>query len=276
MKKSIRIVFLAFLIMILFPLSLSGENIFDYADLLNENLEKELSDKAARLEESYTITVGEQTSNVGIYIMTIPDKSYFHVEAYDIEELSEMVYEDYEFGLGEELNGILLLMDMGERKFDIVAHGFAGHYTFTDYGKEKLQESFLDDFEDDSWYYGFDDYLDEIERELIWAEKGEPVDVGSASESLRETLGLPLIIAIAFAIGLVIALSVCSYFKSQMKSVRPAASAENFVSETGLAYTEKLDDFIKTTETVRIIESSSKSGGTSVNGSGYSHSSGSF
>ena len=252
------------------------ENVMDYAKILSSASCDSLSKKAADLQNKYTITVGEKSSKIGIYIMTLPNKSYINADGFDIESLSEAVYEAWDLGLGDEKTGILLLMDMGEREFDIVAHGTAGHYTFTDYGKDKLEDSFIEDFGENEWADGFNHYLNEIERQLMWAEKGEPVDVHSSSERLREKIGIPGIVGASLLIGLFLAFCICGYFKAQMKSVRPAASAAAFSNDKGIEYSEKVDDFIKTTTVTRTIESSSSKGGTSVNSHGYSHHSGKF
>ena len=245
----------------------SPENIMDYAKILSSSSFDSLTKKASSLQAQY---------NMGIYIITIPNKSFVHANGYDIESLAEAIYGGWNLGVGDEKDGILLLMDMYEREFDICAHGTRGHYTFTDYGKDLLEKSFIDEFGEDDWYEGFDDYLDEIERDLIWAEKGDPVDYGSESEKLRQKIGIPGIVGISLLIGLFIAFCICSYFKAQMKSVRPAASAEDFANEKGIEYSEKVDNFIKSTSTTRIIESSSSKGGTSVSSGGYSHHSGKF
>ncbi len=253
-----------------------AESILDYADLLSSSQLETLEKRAAALENLYTITADNKSSKVGIYIITLPNKEIIGAENYAIYELSEALYESWGLGVGEEKTGILLLMDMYERDFDICAHGTVAHYTFTDYGKEKLEEAFSEDFGDNDWYAGFSHYLNAIENELIWAEKGDPVDVGSESEKLRTKIGIPGIVGVSLLIGIILAFIVCGYFKAQMKSVHAAASASDFVSETGIAYTEKVDKFVKTTTVTRTIESSSSKGGTSVNSHGYSHHSGKF
>ena len=297
MKKINRIIIALLALMLVFPLSFAvaevddydynsfslepddAESILDYANLLSETELATLEEKAAALENQYTITVDNKSSKIGIYIITLPNKELIGAESYAIYELSEALYESWGLGVGDEKTGILLLMDMDERDFDILAHGTAGHYTFTDYGKEKLEEAFSDDFGVNDWYEGFSHYLDAIERELMWAEKGDPVDIHSESEMLRTKIGIPGIVGISFLIGIILAFIVCGYFKAQMKSVHAAASASDFViknGKNGITYTEKVDKFVNTTTVTRTIESSSSKGGTSVNSSGYSHHSGKF
>ncbi|MBO4508271.1 MAG: TPM domain-containing protein [Spirochaetaceae bacterium] len=253
-----------------------AESIIDGGKILSSSELDRLEQKAAALENKYTITVDGKSSKVGIYIVTLEDRASIGAQNYLIYELSEALYEAWEFGVGDDKNGILLLMDMSERDFDIVAHGFAGNYTFTDYAKDRLVDAFADDFGENDWYEGFDHYLDEIERQLMWAEKGDPVDVGSESEKLRNKIGIPGIVSVSLLIGLLFALIVCTHFKNQMKSVRPAASAADFAEGKGIEYTQKADDFLRTTTSTRVIESKSSSGGTSVNSGGYSHRSGKF
>lgn len=244
-----------------------GSEFFDGANLVSREKLNAFNSRMLSLEKQY---------GVGIYIITLPDKASLGADGYYIEDLAEALYEASDFGLGDEKTGLLLLMDMGERDYDIMAHGTKGHYAFTDYGKELLANAFLDDFAENEWADGFGHYLDEVERQLMWAEKGEPVDIGSESEKLRSKIGIPGIIGVSLLIGLLFALIVCTHFKNQMKSVRPAASAADFTNDKGVEYSQKADDYLRTTTTTRIIESSSSKGGTSVNSRGYSHSSGKF
>ena len=243
-----------------------GSEFFDGANLVSREKLNAFNSRMKSLENQY---------GVGIYIITLPDKASLGADGYSIEDLAETLYEVSDYGLGEEKTGLLLLMDMGERDYDIVAHGSKGHYAFTDYGKSLLAQAFIDDFGENEWADGFGHYLDEVERQLMWAEKGEPVDVGSSSEKLREKVGIPGIIGISLLIGLFLAFCVCQHFKNQMKSVRPAASAADFTEDKSIDYSEKVDDYLRTTTSTRVIQSSSK-GGTSVNSRGYSHSSGKF
>ena len=82
-----------------------------------------------------------------------------------IYEAAKTLYQEYSLGYGEEKSGELLLLSMAERDYTLIAYGY-GNTAFTDYGKDKLSEVFLDDFGDDNWYSGLSDYLDKSESML--------------------------------------------------------------------------------------------------------------
>ncbi len=169
-------IFIAILVLLLtFPISSIFADVTDYATLLSNSQIKTLEEKIATLENLYTIKINGESNKIGIYIITLPNKEIIGAADYAIEELTEALYESYNYGLGNEKTGILLLLDMKEREFDICAHGSAAHYAFTDYGKDELANAFLDDFADNDWYSGFFHYLVELEHQLMHAEKGKPV-----------------------------------------------------------------------------------------------------
>lgn len=176
MNRINRIIAILALVFII-PLSSMYAEIGDYASLLTNSQIKTLEEKIDTLESLYTIKHNGKSNKIGIYIVTLPNKEMISAENYEIGELSEALYESWEYGLGTEKTGLLLLMDMNEREFNICAHGSAANYTFTDYGKDELVDAFLDDFAEDNWYAGFYHYLVEVEHQLMLAEKGKPVGI---------------------------------------------------------------------------------------------------
>ena len=147
-----------------------GENILDFARTLTIPEIVMLYLKAAVLQQRYKI---------GIYVTTIPDKSILNAEGYNIWNLSEIVFDAWKLGIGEEKEGILLFIDVGKREYDICAHGTMGNTIFTDDAKKMLSKSFSDEFTNDNWYAGFNDYLEEIQRVLISAEYSVSIDKDS-------------------------------------------------------------------------------------------------
>lgn len=226
----------------------------DNADLLTDAQEEELSARAWALTREH---------NCAVYIVTLPS-----LEGMEAWEANKYLLETYKMGYGRDQSCAILLLSMEYRDYDIMAHGY-GNIAFTDYGKEKMAERFLDEFGDDDWYGGFTEYLDCCEEYLELAREGKPFDVGSDRSPV---LGL----AIGILIPLGIAFGVCSVFKAQMKTAKMQEAAQDYIDQDGLVLTAQRDKFTHTTRTKRYIEPKSSSGGTTVNSSGSSHSSGKF
>ena len=77
--------------------------------------------------------------------------------------------------MGEDRDGVILLMSMSDRKYATFFYGPKAEYAFDAYGQELMEEEFLDDFRDDDWYDGFSDYLEVCAEYLERAEAGDPV-----------------------------------------------------------------------------------------------------
>ena len=228
--------------------------VWDSAGILTVSQADKLTARAWELTQEYQCAV---------YIVTLP-----HLAGLEAWDANEFIVEEYGLGYGPDQNCVVLLLSMEEREYDIAAHGY-GNVAFTDYGKEKMAEHFLDEFGDDNWYGGFTEYLNCCANYLKLASEGEPFDVGSDRSPL---IGL----AIGIIVPLGVAFLVCSYFKSQMKTAQLQKAAQVYIDRQGLVLTGQNDRFIHTTRSERYIEPPKSSGGTSENSSGFSHSSGSF
>ena len=194
-------------------------------------------------------------------------------DAFGIEAFAQYYFFNELKGVGESGNGILLIMSMKERDYDIMAHGETGNYAFTDYGKSKLADSFLDYFTDGEWYRGFSAYLNRVQNCLEAAANGTPIDVGTRIKEHN----LPLALAAGLIFGFIVALISCLTMKAGMKSVRQARIASNFIVRNGIKIPVQKDIFTHNTVVRQVIQSSSSSGGgTSINSSGSSHHSGKF
>ena len=243
--------------------------VYDIADLLTTDDVLSLNDAAKAVSERY---------GCGVYIAVFDDMAEYGYRS--IESFAEAVYEQWELGIGEERNCIILVMSMAERDYDLCAHGELGHTAFTDYGKERLADEFKDNFRYDDWAGGFRDYVEECAYMLGRAENGDPVDVpgystrqSSMTEKLGKAVGPGLII------GVIIAFIYCSSLKSKMKTAKIAREASTYIAPQGIWMQDEQDMFTHTTVTRQHIERDSGRGGhggTSVNSGGFSHSSGKF
>lgn len=181
-------------------------------------------------------------------------------------------------GMGEEQNGVLLIMSMSERDYSILAYGSDAHYAFTDYGKEVLENSFLDNFRQNDWYGGFRDYLSGSEELLARAEAGQPLDV---SYTDRTGMSKTTNMLITVVVPILVAFSSCEIMKRKMKPVSRRSTAEEYIVPSGVNLSVSQDVFVNRTVTRTVIRTENRDshysgGGTSVNSSGFSGHSGKF
>ena len=226
--------------------------VLDEAGLLTQSELGELDARAWEITHTY---------GCAVYIVTTGS-----MDGMDAAPYTEYLHEKYGMGYGSDQSCVILMLSMEERDYNIMAHGY-GNTAFTDYGKDRMAEEFLDELGDDDWYGGFTEYLDCCDEYLAAARDGKPVDKGRSA-----VVG----IALGVAFPLLAAFLVCSKFKSEMQTARAKTEAKNYVDRQGLVLTGRNDRFLHTTRTERYIEPEKKSGGTTVNSRGSSHKSGKF
>lgn len=261
MKKRLTRLLLALCIAVLLTISVcaatSGPQlpyVTDAAGLLSEEQTEKLSKMALSLENQY---------GVGVYIVCVED--YRALDPAGVYEATYGVYHEYTMGIGAERNGIMLLLSTKERDFALFRYGETAEYAFNDYGLAKLEAEFLDNFADNDWNGGFEDYIRECSEYLAKAADGKPV---------RKS---PVTLILVFSgVSLGIAAIVCAVMAGQMKTVHRKATAEAYAAD-GLRLTGQFDQFTHRTETRRKIERSSASGdGQSESGGGGGGRSGKF
>ncbi len=253
-------------------------HVLDNAKLLSGSRREELEQKAAALSEQH---------QCALYIVTVEDYTSL---SYDVYEAAKGIFTHYDLGLGEERNGVLLLLSMKEHDYSFAGHGTLGE-TICGYESSWLiEDAFLDNLRDGDWAGGFSDFLDACGDQLTKLEKGE--DVGEGAEILQAPDGLeyhaynypyaerersivPRLLAVIL-IPLAVALAVCSVFKAQMKTAHEASDADEYLVPHSVRLRIREDRFTHRTETrTRIDTDSGPRGGSSGGGSSF-HSGGGF
>ncbi len=211
----------------------------------------------------------------GVYIVVLED--YYEYGNRDIESCAEGIYQFYQLGFGEEKDGVMLIMSMAQREYDLAAYGAFGNYAFTDYGKDYLSRSFLDNFRRDDWYGGFQDYLESTDQMLVSARAGEPVDIVIDRE---ETPVNPMFkLLTALLPSSLVAFLVCGQEKRKMKTAVSRRTAEEYVVPGSARLYLRQDRFLHRSRSVQVIQNKpqqSAGGGTTINSGGFSHHSGKF
>ena len=197
----------------------------DAAGLLTAQQQQDLESQARAVSEQY---------GCGVYAITIDDFRKFGFSS--IDACAEGFYKHYQMGIGDEHNGILLLLSMNDRDYALKAYGSAAHTAFTDYGSYRLAERFLDDFRQGNWYDGFSDYIGTAGDYLARAAAGEPVDVPQ-QESSRLVPGVK--IAMIIGIPILIAFGCCEGMKRTMKPVKKHTNADEYLIPGGPAAGEE-------------------------------------
>ena len=103
----------------------------DSAGLLTDEQRAELEDMAAGISEKY---------RCGVYIVTTQDYTEFGRGS--IESCAEEIYDRYLIGFGETGDGILFLVSMADRDYDLDAHGSFGNYAFSSRNRDLLVDAF--------------------------------------------------------------------------------------------------------------------------------------
>ena len=241
----------------------------DSAGILTDAQREELENMAAGISETY---------QCGIYIVTTPDYTQFGRG--DISNCAEEIYDRYLHGFGETGDGILLLLSMAERDFDIDVHGSFGNFAFPSRARDELVAAFKDDFRADDWYQGLKAYLIAIEQMLIPAVQNYPAYLESLQqqqeENARMIQGVKGIGSVL--LGCLSAAGACGVMKSKMKTAVEKDDADEYMTPTSPHMHITQDRFVNRTRTVHVVsQEKSSSGGHSGGGfSGHSHTSGKF
>ena len=188
MKKRIRCLLLVFLFCLVLCVGAAAAEqtgaqlsyVTDAAGLLSENEDMLLEKMAESVSKKY---------GVGVYIVTVEDYRDFHSEG--VYKATYTIYHEYTMGEGPNRDGIMLLLSMDDRDWAMFCYGSRCEYAFNSYGQQKLEKVFLDNFGENDWYGGFEDYVKECSVYLEKASAGKPV---------RASLFYPLLIVIGLSL----------------------------------------------------------------------------
>ena len=223
--------------------------IFDLSDQLSFEEWAELEARASDISQRH---------NCGVYVAFVDDFTEYG-GGNDVYKTTYQLYHANELGMGENRDGIIILLSMDERDYAMFVYGEYAEYAFDEYGKEKLEEQFLGDFGENDWYGGISNYLDACEEYLTKADAGKPV---------RRPYWIWFVISAGCSC--LAAGTVCLWLLRKMKSVHQKAEADAYLTAGGLHLTKQYDRYTHTTETRTKIqkESSGGSGGSTYSESG--------
>lgn len=243
------------------PRTLKSESmsyVFDHSHMLTDTQRAELEAQAKEISLRH---------HCGVYVAFVDDFTEYG-GGNDVYKTTYQLYHANELGMGENRDGIIILLSMDERNYAMFVYGKNAEYAFNKYGQEQLENAFLGYFGDNDWYGGASHYLDTCDEYLTLAEEGDPVR--------KNTLPMYLIVVAA---SCAISGFICLMLKWKMQTVHKKVEADEYVAAGGLTLTKQYDRYTHTTETRTKISSdsdSSSSGTSSCSGGGGSGRSGKF
>ena len=298
-KKLISLLLLSLLLALLCPLAAFAEDggsaqpaqteqpfpyVLDSAGLLTDSQRQTLEAKAAAYSEAHQCS---------LYIVTVEDYTVYNR---DVSAAAQGIFNYYHLGWGDGQDGVILLLSMKERDYDLEGHGTKGEKICGYESSWLIEDAFLDNFRKNDWSGGFNDYLAACDKQLTKLENGEDItegaDIITGPDGLdyhsynrpgapSERLPVPVRLLIVILAPALVALIVCSVFKAQMKTAKEQTRADEYLVPRSLDLQVRADHFTHRTETRTVIESDSGSrgggGGSSFHsGGGFSGRSGKF
>ena len=198
----------------------------DFADLLSDSEESSLSDTLDEISER---------QQVDIVVVTVDSMEGESAEAY-----ADDFYDYNGYGFGNERDGILLLVSMGERDWYISTHGY-GITAVTDAGREYISDMIVDDLSTGYYADAFTSFAQLCDDFITQANNGEPYDVGNIPQ---KPFSFVWNLVIAFVIAFIISLIATGIMKGQLKTVESQSAADNYMKQGSMQLTKKNDLFL--------------------------------
>ena len=226
MKNKIISLFLVVLLLFCFGVTVSAEDIeatgyeeyfvVDDADLLSDFEETSLNETLKKISHTY---------NAQVIVATIDS-----MEGADIDTFIEFSYDQFEFGYGENYDGVFLFVCMDPREYRILSNGFAADAISPD-AIDSISDNIVDDLSSGDYISAFEQYAEECEYYLDGHINGFPFNFAKN-------------LLISIAIGLVLALIVTTNMKSKLKSVKMQAAATEYTKPGSMQVTYTNDFFL--------------------------------
>ncbi len=183
---------------------------------------------------------------------------------------SDDLYDYGGYGMGENHDGVLLVISTMSRDWHITTTGY-GITALTDAGLEYISEQFVPHLSNGDYETALNEYADLCDRFITRAKEEKPYDVGDMPKSI---MSLRFLMIGAVVAGVLIALAIVTGMKRQLKSVVSAVNATEYVKDGNFILNNRKDIFLyNNLNRIPLPKSSGGSGGSSTHrgSSGRSH-----
>ena len=236
----------------------------------------DLADVLTHSEEVSVLTKLEDISDrwaVNVAVVTVPYKADTDGDRLytDIEEYGNYYFDSCGYGYGDTEDGILLIIDMADREWAIVAVGY-GNVAVTNAAYDMLEDEIIPYLSDGEYFKAFSRFAEICDELIGLADSGTPYgSLGSPTSGSW--------ILVCLIIGFVIALITVGVMISKMKTVRNNYAANEYIKEGSFNLTNRQDIYLYSRLIKNPRESSSGrsgSGGSRSGGGGRSSRGGRF
>ncbi len=204
--------------------------VIDMADILTDNEEVELID---------TLDEISLRQNMDIVVATTND-----LEGYSVVDYTDLLYEQCNFGYGDNKDGLMLLISMADHDWYISTCGY-GITAFTDAGIQYIGNQITPDLSEGNYVAAFTSYSQLCDDFITQARTGEPYDSNNLPKEPLSLIWIPVAIVIGFAIAKIIVGSM----KRKLKTVQSQVAANNYVKSNSMNISESRDLFLYHTVT---------------------------
>lgn len=232
----------------------SSYRVVNSASVITQDEWLELMSKADEIRERQKFDVAVMATNNSDYK--------------PIQEFADYIYEYYEYGYGESLDGVLLVVTTETKEWYITTSGY-GITAFTDAAIEYIGENMAPYLSSGDYFGAFNIYLEKCDELITMARNGAPYGAKNKADEPLSIIWIP----ISIAIGIVLALIVVKSMKSNLKSVKKKREANSYVKNGSMVVNESYDSFLYSQVTKTPIQKQNNSGGstTHTSSSGKTH-----
>ena len=204
--------------------------VLDEADLLTDEEESQLLDKLEAITGEY---------NLEVAVATVESK-----DGNEMNYFTDHFFDENGYGTGENHDGILFMVSIGDREWHITTHGY-GMTVFNQDGLDYLKEKVQPELKDEDFAGAFNEFADQCEMFLEQAATEEPYDASTLPKEPFSLMWIPISIAIGFVLALLCTMGM----RAQLKSVRSQESAVDYVRSGSMDVTRSNDIFLYNTVT---------------------------
>ena len=263
MKKRFNLLLIILLLVSFMPLTVYGEAVTAYERQLPRLVDEAgllTVEQAERLTEK--LDEVSERQKLDVIIITVDS-----LEGYTATQFADDTFDYNGFGMGDNYDGILLLISMEERDWAISTHGY-GITVFTDAGQEYMVDSFLGHISNGDYYEGFDTFADLADSFITQAKTDAPYDINNLPKKPMS----PIWILISILGGALIALIATGVMRSSLKSVSKQRVASNYLVSTAMSPFANQDLYLYSVVTKKLKPKENEGGSsTHKSSSGRTH-----